>query len=352
MTTSDPSNPVLDMPELAIGQPVRVYQTSTSSPIWLYDPAAGQPHTELGLVRGEYVDGTVRERRGECYRVTVMVDGVELYVNWMSRYWVRPLDESPAPRYRVSMDQVEITPREDHRPGRNEMTTDDTEPAWRSRYGPQQLRDLLGLTEWQYHRARQTGALPRPDTAAGRWSKKVAQALHHNRIAIRRHAGTTPDVGETRAAEILTERLNITVHPHAVAELARQGLLLVVGQYKDWPLYCGRSLQTWTNIAQVERANIAGERLTADQAATTLDIRRSDFDHLVRLGWITPGDWARGPYTAKKHAPDVPLYRADDLVTLLTSPGIDWDTVRATPKGHRSPLATLPDRTHPTRRTK
>jgi len=218
------------------------------------------------------------------------------------------------------------------------------QPVFRSRYGPQQLRDLLGLAEFQHERATQAGIMPRPDAAGGKWSGKVARVMYAHRVGIRRNAGSVPDLGAERAAEFLAARLGIEVEPHAVHELGRQGRILIVGYYKEHPLYCGRSLENWHGVDEVEQANITGERLIADRAADRLGIRRSDFAHLVRLGWISPVAWGRGPFTAKKYSPDVPLYRAGDITDLLNDPAINWDAVRAVPAGKRSALANLPDR--------
>lgn len=224
------------------------------------------------------------------------------------------------------------------------------EPAWKSRYGPQQLRDLLGLTEWQHERGSMSRVIPPPDAAGGKWSREVARGLWLRRVAIRRHAGGVPDVGSVRAAEYLTARLGIEVFPEALAELARQGLILVVGSLEkyhgSYPLYCGRTLETWPvdDRETVERANVAGELLVTDRVVDRLGVRRSDVDHLVRLRWLVPVEWGRGPHTPRSASPDVPLYRAGDVTALLLCEQIDWDAVRAVGKGQRSPLASLPAR--------
>lgn len=222
------------------------------------------------------------------------------------------------------------------------MTTT-TEPAWRTRYGPQQLRDVLGVTEWQHVRGTTSGVIPPPDAAGGKWSGDVVRELYPNRVAISRSVGLFPDVGEFRAAGYLTERVGFEVEPHAVADLARSGLILIVGSHKDRPLYCGRTLEAWPaeRRDEIERANVAGERLIVDRVVDRLGVRRSDVDHLVALGWLAPVDMAHGPFTAKARRPDVPLYRAGDVTALLLSGDIDWDAVRAVSKGKRSPLATL-----------
>jgi hypothetical protein len=219
---------------------------------------------------------------------------------------------------------------------------------WLATYGPRQLRDVLGLAEWQYARAAAAGTVPPPDVPGGKWSADVVRVLYARRAAIRRNAGGVPDLGAERAAEVLAGRLGIDVEPHAVHELAHQGQILAVDDYKGHPLYCGRTLETWSDREQVELANTAGERLTVDRAVDRLGVRRSDFDQLVALGWIAPAAWGRGPFTAQKRRPDVPLYRAGDVTALLTDPVVDWDAVRAVRKGQRSLLAALPPReSHP-----
>lgn len=216
--------------------------------------------------------------------------------------------------------------------------------TWLKKYGPRQLRDVLGLTEWQHYRALSAGIIPQPDLPGGKWSSAVVQGLHWKRTAIRRSAGSVPDVGAERAADYLAERLGIEVSPAALPELARNGLILVVDDHKGHPLYCGRTIETFTDREAIERANVAGELVIADTAAERLGIRPSDLKYLVQLGWLGPSGWARGPFTAKSRRPDVPLYRAGDLTALLADPAIDWEAARAVQRGQRSPLAKLDDR--------
>lgn len=155
-------------------------------------------------------------------------------------------------------------------------------------------------------------------------------------------ACTIPDLGTVRAAEVLTGRLGTPVSSDGVAELGRRGLIPVTGYYKGFALYDGRALQTFTDAAAAAEANQAGQLRTADQAAAYLRIRRADLDHLTRAGLLSPARWAHGPYDRRRTF-SVPLYRTADLDGLTSVPGIDWEAVRATPKGHRSPLARLPD---------
>jgi hypothetical protein len=154
-------------------------------------------------------------------------------------------------------------------------------------------------------------------------------------------AGTVPDLGAVRAAEVLTGRLTVPVSSDGVAELGRRGLIPVTGYHKGYPLYDGRALETFTDTGAAVEATRAGQLRTADQAARYLSVRRTDLDHLTRAGLLAPAGWGCGPYD-RRNSPSVPLYRTADLDGLTAGPGIDWDAVRATPKGHRSLLARLP----------
>jgi hypothetical protein len=218
--------------------------------------------------------------------------------------------------------------------------------TWRTRYGPQQLRDTLGLTEWQHARATAAGTIPRPDAAGGKWTGDVVRKLHADRVAIRRNAGSVPDLGAERASGYLSKKLGIEVNPDALPELARQGRILIVDYYKGWALFCGRTLETLDQeaIPEIEAAGVSGELLIRDRCADRLGIRASDFGHLVDRGWIKPVGYGRGPHTPKSYTPDVPLYRAGDITALLADEAIDWDAVRSVKRGQRSPLAKLPRR--------
>jgi hypothetical protein len=154
-------------------------------------------------------------------------------------------------------------------------------------------------------------------------------------------AGTIPDLGAVRAAEVLAARLGIPVSNDGVAELGRRGLVPVTGSYKGYPLYDGHTLETFTDASTAAEATRAGQLRTAGQAAAYLRIRRTDLDHLTRAGLLPPTRWAHGPYDRRRTF-SVPLYRTADLDDLAADPGIDWEAVRATPEGHRSPLARLP----------
>lgn len=218
------------------------------------------------------------------------------------------------------------------------MTTD-TRPL--TSYGPIQMGDRLGLARFQVDRALAAGLIPPPDRAQGRWSASVVDGLAERADEIRAAVGSVPDLGAGRAAEELSGRLGIEVTADAVVELAARGLIPVAGEYKGCPLYCGRTVEQFTDTHAVAAAVRDGELLTAAEAARRLGIRRSDFDHLVRARLLEPVTYGRSVFQRRREAPNVPLYRAGDLTALLVRDGIDWDAIRATPKGFHSPLAKL-----------
>lgn len=208
-------------------------------------------------------------------------------------------------------------------------------------YGPLQFPDRVNLTLRQFSRAQRLGLIPGPDVAGDRWSAAVFDDAIARIDAIEEAVGTLPDVGATRAEEHLVERFNLVVHPGTAAELARRGHLPVVGDHKGYPLYCGLALENFTDRRKVARASTAGQLHMRDAAARILGLRASDFDHLIRAGLLAHADTARSGWN--KHDV-VLLYRQADLDRIARRHRIDWDAVRATPRGHRSPLAALPTR--------
>jgi hypothetical protein len=224
----------------------------------------------------------------------------------------------------------------------------------RSDYGPVQLSvTSLGLELWQFARARQAGLIPCPDRPRNRWSAQVAGAALARAREIRQAAGSIPDVGAVRAAEVLSTRLGAVVTGDGVAELARRGLIPVTGHFRDWPLYDGRALEAFTGLAAAADATWAGHLRTADQSAAYLRIRRCDLGHLTRAGLLTPTGWGHGPFDRRDRF-SVPLYRTGDLDDLAARAGIAplrpavahrWP--RCHPPHRKEPHHDRSPRTHP-----
>lgn len=213
--------------------------------------------------------------------------------------------------------------------------------AWRDSYGPKQLRDLLGLTEWQTERLGK--AIPLPDMPRGRWSQATAKRLHRRRKALTERAGGVPDVGAHRAAEILSERLGVPVSADAVRELCRSGVIPAAGTYKGHRLYDGRAIERFDDVAVLNQAEVDGYLMPTADAMTLLGCRERDWRHLIDKGWLRPVLHVHGQWGSR-----MGLFRAGDLRDLRLHPDIDWDAVRAVPPGRRSLLAALPNaRTSP-----
>lgn len=214
-------------------------------------------------------------------------------------------------------------------------------------FGPIQISNHLRLQRWQVQRAMDGGLLARPDPASGRWPAAVVEDALARREEIVAAVGTVPDVGARRAAEVLTERFGFDVAPGVLHELDRAGLVCRVGSYKDSPLYDGRALEAFADEAALRRCLDRGRLLTTVEVAGHLRVRRSDVDHLVRVRWLQPVTHVRSGWQRKRDNPLVALFRVGDLEVLLAHPGIDWDAVRSTPRGRRSPLAQLSPRRAP-----
>ncbi len=208
-------------------------------------------------------------------------------------------------------------------------------------FGPRQFPAALGLKVWEFERAVQAGLIPaRP--AGGRWPAAAVEAARERLEAIREQVGDLPDLGAVRVAQALAERLGTAVEPDTVEELARLGLLRVAGDFKGYPLYCGRSVAAFSDRAVLEEARWSGYKRTRASAVAYLRVRDADFAHLLRAGRLVPVKWVQSPHQSKRSRGSVPLFRTGDLDAVLADRRIDWVAVRATPRGRRSVLERLP----------
>ncbi|MFB8407557.1 hypothetical protein [Streptomyces sp. NPDC055912] len=214
----------------------------------------------------------------------------------------------------------------------------------RADYGPQQFPDRLGFSLWRFERALAKGLIPPADVGGRRWSVAVVEEVEGRAEEIRTATGSLPDMGAVRAAALLEERFGLPVASEVMVELDRRGLVECVGDYKGHALYDGQALEHFTDRAALERARHDGRLLDRTGAAQCLAVRACDFDHLTKAKWIRPTMWVHSGWQRRSEAPCVALYRLGDLDVLLAHPGIDWEEIRATPKGRPSPLARLTSR--------
>ncbi|WP_370973878.1 hypothetical protein [Amycolatopsis sp. cg9] len=211
-------------------------------------------------------------------------------------------------------------------------------------YGPIQTPTALGMPMWQFERAVKAGLIPSADPATGRWPAAVVHTALAEIEQIKAAVGSQPDVGASRAADVLAARFGIEVPADVLLELDRLGLIPEVGEYKDYPLYDGRALEHFDDRAALEKALVDGRLLQRTEVVEHLRVRASDVEHLIRANWLEPVTWVRSGRQRRRSIPAVPLFRAADLEVLLDHPAIDWDAVRATPAGRPSPLAKLSPR--------
>jgi hypothetical protein len=221
-----------------------------------------------------------------------------------------------------------------------------TEP--KGTFGPIQLARHLGWFEFQVQRGVRLGRVPRPDRDF-RWSAELIASFDDRADQLRAEVGELPDVGASKVARYLADRFGCEVTVDAVIELVRRGVLPIADSYKGYPLYDGRAVEQFADLADralLEEAVLAGRTVTAADAAAHLRVRRSDLEHLVRAGVVVPTRWVRSGWQARRRGPQVPLYRVADLDAMESDVAIDWAAVRETRPGRVSPLASLPTATN------
>lgn len=104
----------------------------------------------------------------------------------------------------------------------------------------------------------------------------------------------------------------------------------------------GRVLRRFAERQVVDRGIARGELLTTEQAVQYLGIRRSDFVHLTRAGWLRAVTREGSGHTLCGGRPMV--YGKADLDAVLADPRIEWAEVRAAAWYRPSPLTRLRSR--------
>ncbi|MFI1015765.1 hypothetical protein [Streptomyces sp. NPDC020965] len=174
--------------------------------------------------------------------------------------------------------------------------------------------------------------------------------------AIRAAMPVAPISGRA-AADRIADALG-TPNPTAYGEKSRV-TAFVVRRFVDRGLLVDLSadpdgtLHHHDQVDQVCRREDLADLVAADtplgpeQAATRLRVRRADFDHMVRLGWLRSPQSVEVRFgTSRAGAVDVALYTTASVDAIVPDhPDIDWKQLRAVEKGQRSPLAAL----HPAR---
>jgi hypothetical protein len=219
--------------------------------------------------------------------------------------------------------------------------------ARRDHYDENQLAQRLRLPIAEVRSARYAGAIPEPDINRWTWSRTVVDELKTRTKEIEAAAGG-PMMSGHWAARYLEKRLGLeegSVRVFQILRLVDRGLLHQLSASAEaGTIVAGQLVERAAEHPDIRRMLAEDAPLGPDQAAAHLGIRRSDWDHAVRAGWVTPAQWAEVRFgTSKAGAVTVPLYRTADVDAVVTDhPEVDWAVVRATPKGRRSLLAKVP----------
>ncbi|MER6914617.1 hypothetical protein ABT354_23335 [Streptomyces sp. NPDC000594] len=136
-------------------------------------------------------------------------------------------------------------------------------------------------------------------------------------------------------------RANVTAF--LVRRFVDRGLLVDLSANPDGTLHHP------DQVAEVCRREHLADLVAADtplgpeQAATRLRVRRADFDHMVRLGWVRSPQSIEVRFgTSRASAVDIAPYTTASVDAIVPAHSdIDCDQLRAVEKGRRSPLAVL-----------
>lgn len=213
-----------------------------------------------------------------------------------------------------------------------------------------------GFPAWQIERAFALNAMPAPDASEGRWSAALVDALTESWDDwIVTWTGAEEPVSSSAYAQALARATGLDLRGDHVRGLDRRGLLYEAGRspYHDVALYDLREIPRLAALPNLAVMTAEDTLLGPESASERLGVRRTDFNHCLRLRWITCTERVETKAEWRQIL-DVALYRTADVDALparAAEAGIDWDTVRAAPSGSRSPLARISTPAHTTPRS-
>lgn len=220
----------------------------------------------------------------------------------------------------------------------------------RAEYDASQAAKRLRVPMAGFRWARHTGLIPDPDASPYRWSRAALEALDADAV---RAAMPLPAISGSAAADRIADALG-TPNPAAYGEKAHV-TAFVVRRFVDRGLLVDLSANPDGTLHNPDQVDQVGQRedladlvaadtpLGPEQAAARLRVRRTDFDHMVRLGWIRSPQSIEVRFgTSRAGAVDIALYTTASVDALVPAhPEVDWEQLRAMGKGRRSPLASL-----------
>lgn len=218
----------------------------------------------------------------------------------------------------------------------------------RTEYDAGQAAKRLKVPAAAFRWARHTGLIPAPDASSCQWSRAAVEALDADAI---RAAMPSPPISGGAAADriadalgtpnVIGQKANVTAF--VVRRFVDRGLLVDLSANPDGTLHHPDQVDQVCRRKDLADLVAADTPLGPEQAAARLRVRRADFDHMVRLGWVRSPQSIEVRFgTSRAGAVDVALYTTADVDAIpATHPEIDWEQLRTVEKGRRSPLASL-----------
>ncbi|MFF5705515.1 hypothetical protein ACFY7H_23935 [Streptomyces sp. NPDC012794] len=198
------------------------------------------------------------------------------------------------------------------------------------------------VAAWRW--AAGTGLVPPADAGPGRWSRAAVEAADPEQVRAALRGPMGAGVAADRLTAALGEPLRCRprVTASAVGHLVRAGFLVYLGGAPEFPDVHPDQVDALARRRDLPVLLDRHVPLGPDQAARRLGVRRTDFDAVVRLGWVSSIGSVEIDYKRQGGVTTVPLYSAEDVALLpVVRPFVDWRAVYAAPAGARSPLAGL-----------
>ncbi|MEV7445731.1 hypothetical protein AB0O22_32120 [Streptomyces sp. NPDC091204] len=165
------------------------------------------------------------------------------------------------------------------------------------------------VAAWRW--ATGSGLVPSADVGPGRWSQAVVEAADPEAV----RAALRGPVGAGWAADRLTEALGVPlpilrprVTASAVGHLVKAGLLVYLGGEPQFPDVHPDQVAALARRRDLPALLDRHVPLGPDQAAVRLGVRRTDFDQVVRLGWLAPIGSVDIDYKHHGGVTTIPLY--------------------------------------------
>ncbi|WP_367139732.1 hypothetical protein [Saccharothrix sp. HUAS TT1] len=179
---------------------------------------------------------------------------------------------------------------------------------------------LLPVVDW-FTKGRRSYALYDPDQLVLITDDVIDDVVADRELWI---AGSVPE-------DELLARLGWTAEELAAVAAERR---IRAGRLNRWAV---EDVDALTSDPELDE-RVRGERqVTSDRGATILEIRLTDFRHMVDAGWIPRVDYVPKEI-GRGETVEVPLYRVADIEAMREQRFVDWDALHDAEPGQKSPL--------------